>query len=255
MADNDPFALLPQGFQAAFREFVQQLATFAGDDLLSVAAFGGWLAHDPFYQGTPARSVVMLRRLDVRWLARLAAEGPRHGRRGLHPPLIMTPEQMAASCDVFPLELLEIQYAHVVLRGAEPFADLYLKPPDVRLQCEREVRSQLIHLQQGLLAAGRRHRHLAELCRAEAERAVRVLRGALYLTGRPLPKLAVELAADAAACAGLPLRQLGGVLAGQRVLDLAAFEGFYNDLFALARWLDQWHDRPARDIACAPPAG
>ncbi len=253
-AAADAFASLPPDAQAPFRGFVQQLVALAGENLLAVSAFGGWLYGDPLYRGTPARSVVLLHRLDLRLLAALAAEGQRHAKRGLQAPLIMTPEQLAASADVFPLELLEIQQLNVTLLGQDHFAGLQFAPADVRLQCEREVRSELIHLNQGLLSTGSRSRQLAELCRHEAERAVRVLRGVLHMAGQPLPRLAAELAAQAAACTGLQLEGLSTVLAGGEVSDLGGFERFYNDLLALAGWLDHWRDRPPEaPVTCASP--
>jgi hypothetical protein len=235
---------LPANTRTAFRELGQLLTRFARDDLLALSAFGGWLVNDPLHHGTPARSVAVLRHLDLRMLDQLAPEGVRLGKLGLGAPLMMTPEYIQASCDTFPLELLEIQHQHIPLGGEDHFAALRFEHANLRLQCEHELKSELIHLRQGLLSAAGSHKHLGALCRHEAERATRVLRGMLHLAGRELPPLAAELVAQAADATGLKLDGLRSVVADARHVDFAAFQRFYEDLAALADYVDQL-DRPA----------
>ena len=235
---------LPANTRAAFRELMPLLARLAGDGLLELSAFGGWLVDDPLYRGTPARSVAVLRRFDLHMLDQLAREGVRLGKLGLRAPLMMTPQYIAASCDTFPLELLEIRHQHVLLCGEDHFAGLQFRHADVRLQCERELKSELLHLRQGLLAAAGKYKHLGELCRHEAERATRVLRGVLYLAGRELPPLSADLAGQSANVTGLKLAGLAGVVADARHVDFAAFERFYADLASLAEYVDKL-DAPA----------
>jgi hypothetical protein len=230
---------LPANTRPPFRELATLLARLVGDHLLGLSAFGGWLADDPLYDGTPARSVAVLRQFDLRMLDELAREGVRLGKLGLRAPLMMTPEYIAQSCDTFPLELLEIQRQHVVLFGEDHFAALQFGRGDVRLQCERELKSELIHLRQGLLAAAGQYKHLGAVCRQEAERAMRVLRGVLHLAGRGSPSLSAELVAQAADVAGLKLDGLQAVVAGAGHVDFAAFERFYEDLAALAGYVDR----------------
>ncbi len=230
---------LPANSRAAFRELAELLTHLAGDSLLELSAFGGWLVADPLYNGTPARSVAVLRQVDLLLLDQLAREGVRFGKLGLAAPLMMTPEYIAASCDTFPLELLEIQQQHAVLAGKDHFATLQFKPADVRLQCERELKGELIHLRQGLLAAAGNYKQLGELCRHEAERATRVLRGVLHLSGRESPRLSAELVAQAALHTGVTLDGLVALVGATRYVDFAAFERLYMDWAALADYVDR----------------
>jgi hypothetical protein len=229
---------LPANAQAAFTELARALAGLAGEDLLGLSAFGGWLADDPLYAGTPARSVVVFRRFDLGLLDRLAREGIRFGKLGLRAPLIMTPEYIAASSDAFPLELLEIQQLHVLVCGADHFAALQFERGDVRLQCERELKSALISLRQGLLAAVGEYKRLGELFRDESERTARVLRGILHLAGREAPRLSAGLIGTAVEVAGAKLEGLARVVGGARQVDLETFRQFYEDLAALASYVD-----------------
>jgi hypothetical protein len=239
------FAALPANARTAFRELAELLMPLAGERLLELAAFGGWLVDDPLYHGTPARSVAVLAQVDLRLLDQLARAGVRLGNLGLSAPLTMTPAYITASCDTFPLELLEVQQQHVVLVGQDHFAALRFEPAHVRLQCERELKSELLHLRQGLLAAAGNYKQLGVVCRQEAERSTRVLRGLLHLAGTVPGGRSAEIIAQAAGHTGLQLDGLAGLVAAPRQVDFAAFERFYQELTALAEYMDRL-DQPAR---------
>jgi len=230
---------LPSEVRPAFEKLGRMLRELAGDRLLSLTAFGAWLTGDPAYAGTPARSVVVLSEIELEVLDQLARRGPGFGRRGLGAPLLMTPSYIAASCDVFPLELLEIQQTRAVVWGADHFRELTFAPPDVRLQCERELKSMLIQLRQGLLAATGRHKRLAEVCRAETPRILRVLRGLLYLRGLPPPPLSAELIAVAGQHAGVRLDTIAEVVSGRAPISFAVFERYYREVLVLSEQVDR----------------
>ncbi|MBU0639480.1 MAG: hypothetical protein KKB50_11495 [Planctomycetes bacterium] len=238
---NPDLQAIPEARRVAFGGFARTLMELARDNLLGLSAFGGWLAQDPLYEHAPARSVAVLARVDLEMLERLAAEGRQFGKQGISAPLIMTPEYLRASCDVFPLELLEVQQLHALVCGEDHFADLTFAPHDVRLQCERELKSGLIQLRQGLLAAAGRHKLLPELCLACAERGVRILRGVLYSkreAGRDLPRMSTSVVAAAAELAELELQTLRDVVATGSGLDFAGFQRFYAEVEALAGYVD-----------------
>ena len=59
------FDSLPPDSRDGLSLLAQSLADLAGDDLLGLAAFGGWLVNDPFFAKTPARSVAVLRQVHM----------------------------------------------------------------------------------------------------------------------------------------------------------------------------------------------
>lgn len=232
-------ASLPPNTQASFEELAGLLQQLAGDKLLSISAFGGWLHEDPLFKRSPARSVVVLDEVDLKRLAQLATEGQRFGQRGLAAPLIMTPVYIDASRDVFPLELLEIQQVHITITGPDHFADLRFDGADLRLQCERELKSELIRLRQGLLSAAGDEAQLTPLGRDGAERAIRVLRGMLHLAGRDTPPLSTDIVAGAAEISGARLTALASVIEGATRIDFALYERLYAEIDALSSYADR----------------
>ncbi len=230
---------LPATYRNGFEQFAQALLELAGDNLIGLSAFGGWLESDPFFEKTPARSVAVLERVDLKMLDRLASSGAKFGKSNLSAPLMMTPEYIKSSCDVFPLELMEIQQLHALVAGEDHFAELTFERRDVRLQCEREFKGELIQLRQGLLAAAGKHRLLPELCHACAARIVRMLRGVLYLGGvNPAPKLTRDIVKKASEATSQPLEALTRVVTMPDVIEFDAFERFYNEVDALTHYVD-----------------
>ena len=105
---------IPRARREPFRGFTEALVGLAGESLVGLSAFGGWVVNEPLYSDTPARSVAVLKTVDLQMLDRLAHEGVKFGKQSIAAPLIMTPEYIRASCDAFPLELLEIQQVFLV---------------------------------------------------------------------------------------------------------------------------------------------
>jgi len=236
---NADYSPLPVAYRDGFKVFSDVLLELAGDNAVGLSAYGGWLNDDPFYAGAPARGVVVLKQVDLIMLDQLAAHAPRFGKANVVAPLMMTPEYIKSSCDVFPLELLEIQQLHALVFGEDHFADLTFDRGDVRLQCERELKGELIQLRHGLLAAGGKHKLLPELCRNVAARLARMLRGVLHLGDvAPAPKRTREMLDRAAEICDIKLDTLADIYARPAIVELDMFQKFYDEVDALTHYAD-----------------
>jgi len=234
---------LPTMYRQGFEQFARALLELAGDNLLGLSAFGGWLESDPFFEDTPARSVAVLQRVDLKMLDRLASSGAKFGKSKITAPLMMTPEYIKSSCDVFPLELMEIQQLHALVVGQDHFAELTFDHRDVRLQCEREFKGELIQLRQGLLAAAGKRKLLPQLCHACALRIARMLRGVLFLNGvSPAPKLTRAIVKRAAEVSDQPLETLARIVTRPDQIEFDALERFYAEVDALTSYVDKLTD-------------
>ena len=239
---NIDVTAIPEKRRNTYREFAQLLAALAGDNLLGLCGFGGWVVDDPCYADAPASSVLVLRRVDLTLLDELARRGSKFGRQRIAAPLIMMPEYIEASCDVFPLELLEIQQLHARISGEDHFPALTFARTDLRLQCERELKVELMQLRQGLIAAAGRHKLLHELCVSAAERTMRIVRGVLHLLGKEAPPLARDVLETTAEVTGVNLVTLARALLAADRLDFADFRRCYAEAEALAAYVDKFDD-------------
>ncbi len=75
-------------------------------------------------------------------------------REGHPPPLLLTLQQLHGSCDVFPIEILDLRDSHRVLLGEDVAAGLAVQPENLRLQLEHELKSKLIRLREAYLLTG-----------------------------------------------------------------------------------------------------
>lgn len=220
--------------QQPLEEMCSLLERLAGPNLLGVTAFGPVLEPGFKATGLSATTVVVLQRVDMLFLRRLAEHGPHLGRIGIAAPLTMTPEYIASSLDTFPLEMLEIHQHHVTLNGTDYFTRLDIQPEHLRLECEREFKRVLLRLRHGLLAAAGRSDFLVELEHDIGHHVLRTIRGFLWLKGHKSYLPAVT-ALDT--CEELVGGRLPGIREAVRPDSQGSWEEFtalYQDAEALA---------------------
>jgi len=135
------------------RTLVQQLQTRLGENLRSVTVVGSALTDDFRPGASDINTVVLLDRHDLGALNAVASLARSLNRQRLSLPMLMTPLYIERSRDVFGMEFLDFQLTHQTVLGEDPFAAIHVEKPDVRLQCERELKAMLVRLRQGYVAA------------------------------------------------------------------------------------------------------
>jgi hypothetical protein len=127
--------------------------------------------------------------------------------RGRQPvPRLFTPELIADSADVFPIEFLDIRRSHVVLHGPDPFEALVVQRDHLRLQCERELREKLMRLREAYVEVHARPRELGRLLTDSYTTFVALFRGCLHLLGAEVAVHNDEVVAAFCERAGLDRR-------------------------------------------------
>ena len=187
-----------------------------------------------------ARSVLMVERVVLPTLRRLADHGARLGKAGIAAPLIMTPAYIRASRDSFPLEMIEIQQQGLTVFGDDQFAELKFEDAHVRLQCERELKRTLISLRQGLLATAGKERHVPALHRETGDQLLRTLRGLLWLKGRREFVPTTNVVGETETVVQRKLPGLRFALGSSHTAGWRHFDEFYADVDALMEIVDAW---------------
>jgi len=225
----------------AVRSFAELVRELDRSLVRSLTLTGAILTDSFDADGRPIASVLVLERVDLDLLRRLAERGPSLGKLRIAAPLILTVEHLRTSLDTFPLELIEIQQLHLTLFGEDPFADLVFEASHVRLQCERELKRFLIGLRQGLLVSAGRESHLRSVEREVAEGLLRTLRGMLWLKGQQ------QFQTDESALVGVesvtdrPLRGLrAGLGRNAHTGTFTALDELYHDVEALRSAVENW---------------
>jgi hypothetical protein len=126
--------------------YARDLAGAYGDALRSVVLYGS-AARGEYREGqSDLNLLVLLSTTEPQTLRRGSALARAWAAEHNPPPLLMSDDEFRGSADVFPMELADIRDAHVVLHGADPFAGMEIRPEDLRLQLERELKGAWIRL-------------------------------------------------------------------------------------------------------------
>jgi len=130
-------------------------------------------------------------------------------------PLIFTVAEWGRSADAYPLELAEMHTCYDVLRGIDPLLGLVVRPHDLRLAVERELRGKLMRLRQAWAVAGDDIDQMSELLRRSAGSIMLLCRGVVLLVGENPPLEPTALIAAAARVTGFPADAIGRVVSNR----------------------------------------
>ncbi len=169
-------------------ELVEKLKQAAGANLKSVVLYGSAASGDFQQKHSDLNVLCVLERLDGGELAKLNPATAWWARKGHPAPLVFTVEELRRSADVFAIELLDIQASRRVLDGEDVFTSLHVPMSLHREQVERELRTNLIRLRQGSLAAPRSDASLERLMTASVSTFLALFRHALIALGEQPPR-------------------------------------------------------------------
>jgi len=179
---------VPQSIRDPLRLLTARLVEALGHSLQSVTVVGSSLTDD-FRAGTSdINTVVVLDAHRTDALDALASLGKSLRKQKLSPPLLMTASYIERSRDVFGVEFLDFQLTHATVLGDDPFASLVIAKPDVRVQCERELKATLVRLRQGYIAAAGKTALVRDVLIATAKGLAPLLRAMLWLRDIERPR-------------------------------------------------------------------
>lgn len=231
---------LPERLRPSVQAYAETIRQTAGADAAALV-FHGLVVGGTFDPSTqPARNALVLHKIDLEMLRRLGAKGSRHARAGIAAPVIMTPDYISRSLDTFPLELLEIQQQQVLVFGKDYFGELSFQATHMRMQCERELKTALLAMQDGLLGTAGRERLVHGLAADAAEGLVRVLRGILWLKGIREARSTADTLVEVEKVVEQKLPGLLAALNPSHRHDWNTYQALYDDVARLGQLVDRW---------------
>ena len=132
--------------------FLKNIFENFGEHIHSIYVVGSALTNDFQEKHSDINTIIVLKQINLKFLELLAPMGKKFRKQQIAAPLIMTPEYIKSSCDVFPIEFLNYKFMHQTIYGEDLFTDIQIKNSDLRQQCERDIKADLIGLRQGYLS-------------------------------------------------------------------------------------------------------
>jgi predicted nucleotidyltransferase len=199
--NNEDAGAMPAHLERAQR-FAWELEGVFDADLVSVVLYGS-AARGEYRPGVSDLNVlVLLREVTPAGLRAAGELAQAWGAEGNAAPLMLSAEEWRRSTDVWAIEVADIRDAHLTLHGADPFTGVVIRPEDLRLQCERELKGKQIQLRERYLLIADKPEELGELLIRSFSTFLVLFRTVLRLSGQPVER-------DAEAVVRQVARQVG----------------------------------------------
>jgi len=217
-----------------------------GDNLRSLSVVGSALTPDFHPTRSDINTVLVVGRRSHDLLKLLARYARHMGRDRIAPPMLMTEEYVEHSLDVFAVGMLDFQFVHSTIAGRDPFITLQFRKMDVRLQCERELKTMLIDLRQNYIRAAGDARQVGDLLMESMGDLLPLLRAMLWLSGggrRPEAARTVATAAQRFAFNSTALELPLKLRAENRSPEPGQVDVIFENIYRVADHLSREVDR------------
>src|SRR2546426_12717716 len=144
-------------------EFVEKMRTAAGENLISMILYGSAAEGEFHPEYSDLNLLCVLRDTSFASLSKIASAVEWWRKKKYHPPLVLTPQELKDTADVFSIEFVDMKQRHRVLYGEDVLRDLDVPVHLHRSQLEYELREKLFLLRQHILVAGTREKRLWEV--------------------------------------------------------------------------------------------
>ncbi|HEX9742636.1 MAG TPA: hypothetical protein VGA17_07585 [Nitrospiraceae bacterium] len=179
-------AEIPETVRVTLRSYLAQVQELFGDALEAVILYGSAAGGEYLPGKSNVNLLILLARQDTNLLRQYAALHKRWQKEQVVVPLFLTPVELKSSLELFPLEYLEIQEQHVLLAGRDPFPEIRIEGRNLRLQCEQELRGNLLRLRQRFVEGGASTEAITILLPLSITALLPCLRGLLRAAGKPI---------------------------------------------------------------------
>lgn len=168
-------------------QLVKEVQEAIGPGLKSVVLYGSAAAGD-FVAGVSTYDVLIVaEKLGANELAALSIPLARWVDAGNPLPQLFTSDELAASADAFPIELVDMQQSRQVLLGPDLLAQIKIDMQLYRIQLERELKTRLLLLRRRYIGCRGNADHIARLMTASVSTFMVLLRAALRLYNEAAP--------------------------------------------------------------------
>jgi hypothetical protein len=245
MNKPDVTGLLPS-VAGKIAPMLQDMLAHYGRNIHSFHIVGSAVIPDYNEKLSDINSVVVLHDMDLRFIEFLAPLGGKYGKKRIAAPLVMTPGYIKDSLDAFPVEFLDFKLLHQTLYGEDLFTGLELDRTNLRLQCEREIKTKQIGLRQGYVSSLGKKEQLSGALARSFTGSMPLFRAVIVLLGKQPPIARAEVIAAFTACCGIDSSILEELLAlknarlkptEQDLRDM--FERYYRSLETIGKIIDE----------------
>lgn len=232
--------------------FLEEIIKGHGHGIHSIHVVGSSVTPDFNEKSSDINSVVILKEMDLSFAKFLAPLGAKYGKRKIAAPLMLTPEYITQSLDVFPVEFLDLKHIHVTVHGQDILSGITVERSYLRLQCEQEMKRRLIALRQDYISSLGSEDSITKLLFRSITGIMPVLRAIIFLMGQEPPVKRAEVINTLQALSGTGkgifekvLMLKSGQIKPKKDEAHDLFEEYYKAAGALGKIVDDISTNPA----------
>ena len=226
--------------------FLEEILIKYQENIHSIHVTGTAVTEDFDNKSSDINSIFILKEMDLKFLELIAPLGKKYGKDKIAAPLIMTPEYIRRSIDVFPVEFLNFKLIHATVFGEDIFENLDISSMDLRRQCERELKVKLIWLRQNYISYLGNIKTLAKDFANSISGYIPLFRGIISLLGKQPPVMQADVISLLSEASGINMEVFLKVLwKKHREIQVskedlgAMFSGYYTAIEKLGKIVDE----------------
>jgi predicted nucleotidyltransferase len=144
-------------------QFAERMRAAADTNLVSLILYGSAAEGEFHPEYSDLNLLCVVRDASFASLAKIAEVTEWWRSKKHHPPLVLTPEELKTTADVFSIEFVDMKQRYRVLSGDDVLKSLVIPMHLHRSQLEYELREKLFLLRQHVMLAGTNEKQLWEV--------------------------------------------------------------------------------------------
>ncbi|GBE05115.1 MAG TPA: hypothetical protein ENG95_06765 [Nitrospirae bacterium] len=224
------------------KPFLEDILGNYQEKIHSIHITGTAITDDFDTKTSDVNSIFVLKEMDLKFLELIAPLGKKYGRNRVAAPLIMTPDYISSSLDVFPIEFLNYKLLHRTVFGEDILENTEINRLDLRRQCERELKAKLIWLRQGYISSMGNRKMLTQGFADSISGHIPLFRGLIVLLGKEPPIRQGDVIKTLAEVSGVNTEVFSKVLKEKREkikLSIEELNTTFEDYYAVTERLGE----------------
>lgn len=178
------WAGMPQQAQATLHAYLRDVKKLLKEDVHAMILYGS-LARGDYLEGRSNINILMVcEHLTLDIMQRCSKLNRRWSKERIVTPLMFTLKELSHFFETFPLEFIEIRDQHLLLSGKDPLPEIHIQGQNLRQECEREIRGNLLRVRQQFVESNGNAEGIHALLPISLTTLIPCLRGLYRLLGQ-----------------------------------------------------------------------
>ncbi len=173
--------------QDSLQGLVKDAEAFCGENLVSFYLYGSAAGKGYVPGRSNLNTLILLKNVNTETLKGIAQVYKKRQEAGFVAPLILSPDYIKSSIDVFPIEFFDIKDNSILLAGEDIIKNISVNLSYLREECEREIKGQLIRMRSSFIEVEGDKKRMKALIISAISNIIFPLKNILRLSGQEIP--------------------------------------------------------------------